>query len=260
MKHHNVLLAALLAAVALPGLAADPAPGANPGRPGMSDAERAKLEAMTPEQRQAYMRDMRRDRRDGDNDGIPDRMEQRLTEEQQAKLKAMSPEQRRQYMREMRMRHEQRVDRDNNPPGPRGGPGTNWDNPPGPRGGPGAGPDPVMRHLSPEERARLQNMSPEQRQHYMQEMRNKYRDRLDRDNNPPGAAGGPGTNWENPPGPRGGPGASPDIRDRDNNPPGPEGGRGTNWENPPGPRGGAGASPDRRMRHDRGDRGGGRDR
>lgn len=32
----------------------------------------------------------------------------------------------------------------------------------------------------------------------------------DRDDNPPGRAGGPGTNWENPPGLRGGPGASPD--------------------------------------------------
>ena len=32
----------------------------------------------------------------------------------------------------------------------------------------------------------------------------------DIDNNPPGVAGGPGTNWENPPGWRGGPGASPD--------------------------------------------------
>jgi hypothetical protein len=39
-----------------------------------------------------------------------------------------------------------------------------------------------------------------------------YRDggHRDRDDNPPGPAGGPGTNWENPPGPRGGPGASPD--------------------------------------------------
>lgn len=35
---------------------------------------------------------------------------------------------------------------------------------------------------------------------------------IDRDNNPPGPAGGPGTNWENPPGPVGGPGASPDRR------------------------------------------------
>lgn len=68
-----------------------------------------------------------------------------------------------------------------NPPGPRGGPGTNWANPPGPAGGPGASPF----RLRP------------------------YRDR---DGNPPGPAGGPGTNWENPPGRRGGPGTSPDRR------------------------------------------------
>lgn len=34
----------------------------------------------------------------------------------------------------------------------------------------------------------------------------------DNDNNPPGAAGGAGTNWENPPGPKGGKGASPNRR------------------------------------------------
>jgi hypothetical protein len=76
----------------------------------------------------------------------------------------------------------------------------------------------------------------------------------DRDGNPPGPVGGPGTNWENPRGPAGGPGASPDRRpwrphlprhDHDGNPPGPAGGAGTNWENPPGPVGGPGASPDR---------------
>jgi hypothetical protein len=84
--------------------------------------------------------------------------------------------------------------------------------------------------------------------------------------NPPGPAGGPGTNWRNPPGPAGGPGAGPYYRyaapgglywhprgywcrfDRDDNPPGPRGGRGTNWENPPGPRGGPGASPNSRYR------------
>ena len=33
-----------------------------------------------------------------------------------------------------------RLDADNNPPGPRGGAGTNWENKPGPQGGPGAGP------------------------------------------------------------------------------------------------------------------------
>ncbi|MFH0771406.1 MAG: hypothetical protein V1933_02180 [Candidatus Omnitrophota bacterium] len=34
----------------------------------------------------------------------------------------------------------------------------------------------------------------------------------DRDNNPPGQAGGQGTNWENVPGPAGGPGASPNVQ------------------------------------------------
>lgn len=34
-----------------------------------------------------------------------------------------------------------RKDRDNNPPGPKGGRGTNWENKPGPQGGPGASPN-----------------------------------------------------------------------------------------------------------------------
>jgi hypothetical protein len=34
-----------------------------------------------------------------------------------------------------------RKDPDANPPGPKGGPGTNWENPPGPKGGPGKSPD-----------------------------------------------------------------------------------------------------------------------
>ncbi|MBU0605808.1 MAG: hypothetical protein KKH77_05930, partial [Candidatus Omnitrophica bacterium] len=68
--------------------------------------------------------------------------------------------------------------RDNNPPGPKGGPGTDWKNPPGPKGGPGAGP-----------------------------IHKGYRD-----NNPPGPKGGPGAapgrkgyrdNDRNPPGPKG---------------------------------------------------------
>ncbi len=109
----------------------------------------------------------------------------------------MPPEERRALRR--------RGDNDNNPPGRRGGPGTNWENPPGRRGGPGASAD------------------------------RRYGRRWDRDNNPPGRRGGPGTNWENPPGRRGGPGASADRRygrrwDRDNNPPGRRGGPGTNWE------------------------------
>ena len=88
-------------------------------------------------------------------------------------------------------------DRDNNLPGPIGGPGTNWENPPGPIGGPGTSP-------------------------------NRRPIRIDRDNNPPGPRGGPGTNWENPPGPIGGPGTSPNARRGWNwfNPPGPIGGPG----------------------------------
>ena len=86
-----------------------------------------------------------------------------------------------------------------NPPGPVGGPGTNWRNPPGPRGGPGASPFYRGWHYT------------------VYGGRNWYwNPRLacwyapDHDDNPPGPAGGPGTNWENPPGPAGGPGASPD--------------------------------------------------
>jgi hypothetical protein len=111
-----------------------------------------------------------------------------------------------------------------NPPGPAGGPGTNWRNPPGPVGGPGA-----SRH------------------HW----------------NPPGPIGGPGAGpyWRNRgPGPYAYYAYAGTTRlywhpqgfwcrfDRDDNPPGPRGGRGTNWENLPGPRGGRGASPNSRFR------------
>jgi len=157
----------------------------------------------------------------------------------------------------------QAQDIDDNPPGMIGGPGTNWENPPGWRGGPGASAD-RWRNMTVEERQawrdsrkeHWQNMSDKERQAFKKQRRSQSRlyggkgPRWDRDNNPPGRRGGPGTNWENPPGWRGGPGASPDRWgkrwDRDNNPPGMRGGPGTNWENPPGWRGGPGVSPDRR--------------
>ncbi len=98
-------------------------------------------------------------------------------------------------------------DRDDNPPGPAGGPGTNWENPAGPVGGPGASPD---RYRGPIFYA------------YPADWRRaRYRGAIyvyhprracwlpDFDDNPPGPAGGRGTNWENPAGPAGGPGASP---------------------------------------------------
>ncbi len=108
-------------------------------------------------------------------------------------------------------------DRDHNPPGPRGGPGTNWENPPGWRGGPGASPN-YRTYRWHSERYRFARVD----RGYYYHARFGYwhphygwwngraRCWFDRDDNPPGPRGGPGTNWENPPGWRGGPGASPD--------------------------------------------------
>lgn len=94
------------------------------------------------------------------------------------------------------------TDYDDNPPGRRGGPGTNWENPPGPAGGPGASPD--YRDYRSWRWGYYNG-----RYYYLHPRRNCWY-LPDRDNNPPGPAGGPGTNWENPPGAPGGPGATPD--------------------------------------------------
>ncbi|GBF57033.1 hypothetical protein PbB2_00691 [Candidatus Phycosocius bacilliformis] len=107
-------------------------------------------------------------------------------------------------------------DRDNNPPGPAGGRGTNWENLPGPRGGPGASPDRLYRY-----RGAAYVFKPYHQGYYFNARFGYWHPRFgfwnqvakcwfDNDNNPPGPAGGPGTNWENPPGMRGGPGTSPD--------------------------------------------------
>ena len=109
----------------------------------------------------------------------------------------------------------QRHDHDGNPPGPRGGPGTNWENPPGWRGGPGASPDRRYYHWHGQ---RIEFVY--RNGYYYHPAYGYYHPRygwwnqaarcwLDNDNNPPGPRGGRGTNWENPPGWKGGPGASP---------------------------------------------------
>ncbi|MFZ5616524.1 MAG: hypothetical protein ACOZAA_04285 [Pseudomonadota bacterium] len=108
-------------------------------------------------------------------------------------------------------------DRDGNPPGPRGGPGTNWENPPGPVGGPGASPDrlPLIVNGSRiylERRADGYYFHPaygywHPRHGWWNEAERCW---IDPDGNPPGRRGGRGTNWENPPGLHGGAGASPD--------------------------------------------------
>lgn len=107
-------------------------------------------------------------------------------------------------------------DRDGNPPGWRGGPGTNWENPPGPAGGPGASPDRILVYGG-----NRYVFTPVGNGYYYHPAYGYWHGRYgwwngdrrcwtDRDGNPPGRAGGRGTNWENPPGLRGGPGVSPD--------------------------------------------------
>ncbi|EME3308206.1 hypothetical protein D7U93_11515 [Stenotrophomonas maltophilia] len=115
----------------------------------------------------------------------------------------------------------QHRDWDNNPPGPAGGPGTNWENPPGWRGGPGASPNQrFYRRDGVRYEFKLVSGG-----YYYSPRWGYWHPRyglwnqgrrcwMDIDNNPPGPAGGRGTNWENPPGWRGGPGASPDRFDR----------------------------------------------
>ncbi|MGQ0800390.1 MAG: hypothetical protein ACT4NL_09800 [Pseudomarimonas sp.] len=110
-----------------------------------------------------------------------------------------------------------RRDRDDNPPGPRGGAGSNWENPRGWRGGPGASPDHrYWRHDG--KRLRFERV---EHGYYFHADHGYWHPQhgfwnaparcwWDNDNNPPGRRGGRGTNWENPPGWVGGPGSSPD--------------------------------------------------
>ena len=150
-------------------------------------------------------------------------------------------------------------DKDNNPPGKAGGPGTNWENPPGPAGGPGAAPD--VKGVPPPDKRPPKKV-------FCAKHPNdpKCTGAPKPEVTPPAIPPEPGLPpaaavppkhgkfcqkhpWHkkcqgfNPPGPAGGPGAGP--RDLDNNPPGKKGGPGTNWENPKGPVGGPGASPNR---------------
>jgi hypothetical protein len=110
-------------------------------------------------------------------------------------------------------------DHDNNPPGPAGGPGTNWENPPGAAGGPGTSPNRHRflwggRNYDFEVRTGGYYFHPEygywHPNYGFWNQRSRCWWKPDNDRNPPGPAGGRGTNWENPPGMAGGPGTSPD--------------------------------------------------
>ncbi len=62
-----------------------------------------------------------------------------------------------------RERPDRRRDRDNNPPGRRGGPGTNWENPRGPQGGEGASPDRRPQEKDSPDIARLKELAEKMR-------------------------------------------------------------------------------------------------
>jgi uncharacterized membrane protein len=98
-----------------------------------------------------------------------------LSPEERDKVRNMSPEQRQAYMKEMREKRMagMGIDKDNNPPGPKGGPGTNWENPPGAKGGPGASPD-RKPFLTPEQREQFKKMSPQERRAAMEEIREAH--------------------------------------------------------------------------------------
>lgn len=80
-----------------------------------------------------------------------------------------------------------------NPPGPAGGPGTNWVNCPNATNGPVSPTQRPHRRLTQEQRAKLQAMTPEQRQAFFKERcEQRMQMRLDRANNPAGPQGGSG--------------------------------------------------------------------
>ena len=151
-------------------------------------------------------------------------------------------------------------DRDNNPPGPKGGQGTNWENKPGPQGGPGAGPDrgkgpggdqyrqvlgkPSSSQAAPEAgSSAVKGPNAPQGQEHMPEVL-KEKAVVDQPWEKKADTNGDGIvdrveieQWKR---------LHPKHPDLDNNPPGPKGGPGTNWENKPGPQGGPGAGPNRK--------------
>ncbi len=105
-----------------------------------------------------------------------------------------------------------------NPPGPRGGAGAGplWENPPGKAGGPGSTAGRVLRY-----NGKPYTFVAKAAGYYYNEEYGYYHPKygwwnqasscwLDPDGNPPGTAGGRGTNWENPPGIRGGAGTEQD--------------------------------------------------
>lgn len=111
----------------------------------VDDTEKAKAEKVKAKWQE------RKEKADANSDGKVDRAERveakkEFREEKREKFKEFADKnddgkvgrRERAAAKEKIERHN---DRDNNPPGPRGGKGTNWENPPGAKGGKGASPD-----------------------------------------------------------------------------------------------------------------------
>ena len=124
-------------------------------------------------------------------------------------------------------------DLDNNPPGPKGGPGSDWEkeDKQAAKEAWKLKKEEIKEELK-EDREEAKEIRQEKKEEWIEAHPNAdppgpvggpgAGPRFDNNNNPPGLAGGPGTNWENKPGPQGSPGAGAERI----NPPGPVGGPG----------------------------------
>jgi hypothetical protein len=115
---------------------------------------------MTPEQRQAFMKAHREKCMQAvePTEGCPHPLHPRLTQDERDKLKAMTPAERQKFMEDMRAKHQAERGA-----GMMGGPSM--------QGGPGAGPNHPL--LTPEQREKVRAMTPEQRQAFFKELREK---------------------------------------------------------------------------------------
>ena len=135
------------------------------GNIGVEEAQQAEdaWKQKHQENREAKREEMKA-KADVNGDGSVNDAEKQAAKDVWAQKKEDRKEDRQEKREEFKEKREEwkeehpKMDKDNNPPGPRGGEGTNWENKPGPQGGPGAGPDHNQR---------------------------------DKDNNPPGMKGGP---------------------------------------------------------------------
>jgi hypothetical protein len=81
----------------------------------------------------------RQEKKDANDDGTVDKKERDQLRKKKMDANQDGTVDKAERDRSRERRH--KYDKDNNPPGPKGGAGTNWENQPGPQGGPGASPN-----------------------------------------------------------------------------------------------------------------------